>query len=353
MSGGLAMGTGNGKTRVLLWGLGAMGSGMASMLLENPDVEIVAAVELNPAKVGKDLGEVLDKPSTGVIVTHDADEAFESRPDIALISISSFVSEVYPAIETALQHDANVITIAEEMAYPWAASQELADKIDSLAKQKGKAVLGTGINPGFILDTLIIALTGICMDVEHIHGKRVNDLSPFGPTVMKTQGVGTTPEEFEQGLASGEIVGHIGFMQSVMLIAKALGWEIDEVVEEREPIITSVERRTPHVTVAPGNVAGCRHIARAYSNGKEVIFLEHPQQICPDAEGVSTGDYITIKGNPPVNLAIEPEIPGGIGTMAIAVNMIPLVLSGSKGLVTMADLPVPRLMHTLSLNKRR
>ena len=178
------MGTGNGKTRVLLWGLGAMGSGMASMLLENPDVEIVAAVELNPAKVGKDLGEVLDKPSTGVIVTHDADEAFESRPDIALISISSFVSEVYPAIETALQHDANVITIAEEMAYPWAASQELADKIDSLAKQKGKAVLGTGINPGFILDTLIIALTGICMDVEHIHGKRVNDLSPLGPTVM-------------------------------------------------------------------------------------------------------------------------------------------------------------------------
>ena len=54
-----------------------------------------------------------------------------------------------------------------------------------------------------------------------------------------------------------------------------------------------------------------------------------------------------------MNLAIEPEIPGGIGTMAIAVNMIPLVLSGPKGLVTMADLPVPRLMHTLSLNKRR
>ena len=94
--------------------------------------------------------------------------------------------------------------------------------------------------------------------------------------------------------------------------------------------------------VAPGNVAGCRHTARAYSNGKEVIFLEHPQQVCPEAEGIKTGDYVAIDGDPPLNLAIEPEIPGGIGTIAIAVNMIPLVLRGAPGLLTMADLPVPR-----------
>ena len=336
------------RTRVLLWGLGAMGSGMASMLLENPDVEIVAAVASRPTKAGKDLGEVIGKAPTGVIVTTDVEEAFESKPDIVLQSTASFVKEVFAGIEISLEHDANVITIAEEMAFPWAASQELSDKIDRLARQKGKTVLGTGINPGFILDTLIISLTGICMDVEHIHGKRVNDLSPFGSTVMRTQGVGTTPEQFQQGLASGEIVGHIGFEQSLMLIGKALGWEIDEVVEEREPIITTVERRTPYITVPPGYVAGCRHIARAYSKGREVIFLEHPQQVCPGLEGVSTGDYITIKGNPPVNLAIEPEIPGGIGTIAIAVNMIPLVMDGPAGLVTMADLPVPRLWHTLS-----
>jgi 4-hydroxy-tetrahydrodipicolinate reductase len=330
-----------------------MGSGMASMLLENPDVEIVAAIARRSSKAGKDLGEVIGKSPTGVKVTSDIDEAFRSKPDIVLQSTASFVSEVFPEIEIALEHDANVITIAEEMAYPWAASEELSDKIDRLAKEKGKTVLGTGINPGFVLDTLIISLTGICRDVEHIHGKRVNDLSPFGSTVMKTQGVGTTPEQFQQGLESGEIVGHIGFPQSLMLIGKALGWEIDEVVEEREPIITSVERRTPIITVPPGYVAGCRHTARAYSNGKEVILLEHPQQICPELEGVSTGDYITIKGDPPVNLAIEPEIPGGIGTIAIAVNMIPHVMNGPAGLVTMADLPVPRLWHTITAVSRK
>ena len=109
---------------------------------------------------------------------------------------------------------------------------------------------------------------------------------------MQTQGVGVTPEKFAAGLASGEIVGHVGFRQSAMLIGRALGWEIEDVVEEREPIISKVERKTKYVKVAPGDVAGCRHTARAYAGGKEVIFLEHPQQVCPEAENVRTGDYI-------------------------------------------------------------
>ena len=134
----------------------------------------------------------------------------------------------------------------------------------------------------------------------------------------------------------------VGFRQSVALIANALGWELDSIAEEREPIITSVDRETKYVKVKAGNVAGCRHTAKAYSNGKEVIFLEHPQQICPEAEDVKTGDYIKIDGDPAINLAIEPEIPGGTGTIAIAVNMIPLVRAAAPGLLTMADLPIPR-----------
>ena len=137
-------------------------------------------------------------------------------------------------------------------------------------------------------------------------------------------------------------MGHIGFRQSIMLIAKALGWTIEDIVEERQPIITNVRRKTNYVDVTPGNVAGCRHTARAYSCGREVIFLEHPQQVCPEAEGVRTGDYVIIDGDPPVNLRIEPEIPGGTGTMAMAVNMIPLVVNAPPGLLTMIDLPVPR-----------
>lgn len=329
------------KSRVLLWGLGAMGSGMASMILAKESMEVVAAVEM-PGRAGKDLGELLRMPPTGIMVTDDPDEAFETKPDIALICTSSFVAGVFPKIKFALEKGANVITIAEEMAFPWADEPGLAAEIDLLAVRAGKTVLGTGINPGFVLDTLVISLTGVCRDVKRIHAKRVNDLSPFGPTVMRTQGVGTTVEEFRKGLETKEIVGHVGFKQSIGLIANALGWEIEDVVEEREPIVSRVARHSEYAHVAPGNVAGCRHTARAYSQGREVIFLEHPQQICPQAEGIETGDYVTIDGDPPLNLSIKPEIPGGIGTVAIAVNMIPLVISAMPGLVTMADLPVPR-----------
>lgn len=331
------------ETKVLLWGLGAMGGGMAEMLLRKEEVKIVSALAQTPAKAGKDLGEVLGsgKP-VGVTVTNDPEKAFATKPDIALINTASFVAEVFPQIKLALEKGCDVITIAEEMSYPWAPAPELSAQIDTLARKAGKTVLGTGINPGFILDTLVIALTGICRDVTHIRAKRVNNLAPFGPTVMRTQGVGTTPDEFRRGIQSGAIVGHVGFQQSSRMIGQALGWKIDKVVEEREPIITSVERKTQYAHVMPGNVAGCRHIARAYAGGREVIFLEHPQQICPEAEGVDTGDYITIQGDPPVNLSIKPEIPGGIGTIAAAVNMIPLVLAARPGLLTMADLPVPR-----------
>ena len=181
---------------------------------------------------------------------------------------------------------------------------------------------------------------GIAADVKHIH-KRVNNLAPFGPTVRgEPRGSGYDPEGFRK--ASSRKIVDIGFKQSVHLIGKALGWNIDRVVEEREPIITSVPRKTQYIEVAAGNVAGCRHTARAYVGEREVVFLEHPQQICPEAEGVETGDYITIDGTPPVNLSIKPEIPGGVGTMAIAVNMIPDVCSARPGLLTMADLPVPR-----------
>ena len=339
------------EVRVLIWGLGAMGSGMARMLLSMENVRVVAAIARRSEKAGRDLGEIAGLSPVGVKVTTDPEEAFHSKPDLALIATHSSVKEVAPQIKHALKEHADVITIAEEMAYPWAASEELSNEIDRLARKQGNTVLGTGINPGFILDTLIIALTGICREVRHIHGKRVNNLAPFGPTVMRTQGVGVAPEEFAAGLESGEIVGHIGFRQSVMLISKALGWEIDDIVEEREPIVSRVERKTKYVTVAPGNVAGCRHTARAYRGGKELIFLEHPQQVCPEDEDINTGDYIAIDGDPPVKMAIEPEIPGGIGTIAIAVNMIPLVINGPRGLVTMADLPVPRGLPGLIKNQ--
>ncbi|WP_138203162.1 2,4-diaminopentanoate dehydrogenase [Haloimpatiens lingqiaonensis] len=334
------------KVKVISWGLGAMGSGMAKMLLEKKDVEIVAAVDMAPFKIGRDLGEVLDiGKKLNVNVSDDFSKIKHIEADVVILAIDSFVKNVFPCIKQIVESKKNCITIAEEMAYPYEEHKELAEEMDRLAKENGVTILGTGVNPGFVLDTMIITLSAACRKVHSISASRVNDLSPFGLTVMKTQGVGTTLQEFEEGIKNGSIVGHIGFKQSIPMIAKALGLEIDEIVETREPIISNTYRETHCIKVEPGMVAGCCHVAYGKKNGKTVITLEHPQQINPQSEGVDTGDYIHIKGDADLDLCIKPETPGGIGTMAMAVNTIPLVISSKPGLKTMIDLPLPHAIE--------
>lgn len=235
----------------------------------------------------------------------------------------------------------NCISIAEEMADPYAQSPALAAELDQLAKKHGVSVLGTGVNPGFVLDLLVVLLSGGNHRVERIEASRINDLSPYGPTVMRTQGVGTTPEAFRAGVADGSIVGHVGFPESIHMISDALGLGVDRIEQSREPIISKVRRETPHVVVEPGMVAGCAHIGVGYCGDKEVIRLIHPQQIHPQLENQDTGDYINIYGLPEIHMAIKPEIAGGKATMGIAVNMIPHVFAATPGLKRMIDLPVP------------
>lgn len=328
--------------KVILWGLGAMGSGMArDLILNKKGIEIVGAIDSSPKKRGRDLGDIIDLGrSVGVKVTDNPEQVLKAEADIVLLSTSSFVREVLPLLKMAAESGKNVITLAEQMSAPQAQNMELAKEIDDFAKKNCVTILGTGINPGFVLDTLVIALTGVCQVVKKIHATRINDLSPFGPSVMKTQGVGVTAEAFYEGVKQGAIVGHIGFQESLHLISTAIGWKLDRVEETREPIITTVYRETPHVQVKPGMVAGCRHIARGYIGDEAVITLEHPQQIHPGLEGVKTGDVITIEGTPTITFADTQEVPGGIGTMAAAVNMIPRVINARPGLVTMPELPL-------------
>lgn len=328
---------------VLQWGLGAMGSGMARLMLEKPGLKIVAAVDERPDYVGRDLGDVLGiGENLGVRVTGRPEEVLHKADiDIAILATTSWVKEQMPNLRQIITAGINCISIAEEMADAEANNPEFAKELDDLAKKHGVTVLGTGVNPGFVLDLLVVMLTGGCHSVERIEASRVNDLSPYGPTVMKTQGVGTTPEAFRAGVADGSIVGHVGFPESIHMISSALGLGVDRIEEFREPIISKVHRETPHVVVKPGMVAGCAHTGIGYCGDREVIRLIHPQQIHPHLENQDTGDYINIYGKPEIHMAIKPEIAGGIATMGIAVNMIPHVVQASPGLKRMIDLPTP------------
>ncbi len=292
--------------------------------------------------------------SSGVIVTNKPEDVLiKKEVDIVILATTSWTSEQMPDLKKIIEAGINCISIAEEMSDAEAQNPELSKQIDELAKIHGVSVLGTGVNPGFVLDLLVVALTGGNHSVERIEASRVNDLSPYGPTVMKTQGVGSTPEEFRAGVANGSIVGHVGFPESIHMISEALGLGVDRIEETREPIISKVYRETPHVKVEPGMVAGCSHIGIGYRGEKEVVKLIHPQQIYPHLENQDTGDYINIYGKPEVHMAIKPEIAGGVATMGIAVNMIPHVVAASPGLKRMIDLPVPAALMGDSAYHRR
>ncbi|MBN2225253.1 MAG: NADP-binding protein [Deltaproteobacteria bacterium] len=329
--------------KVVVWGTGQMGTGIIKLVLQKTGMDLVGVISARKEREGMDVSGIIgrDKP-IGLTVSADAGKLLAAvKPDVVLHATTSRVVDAAGEIETALNVSANVISIAEEMSFPRCGSPELSDEIEATAKKNKVSVLGTGINPGFVLDLLVIALTGVCFRVDSITARRVNDLSPYGPSVLRTQGVGITPEEFHKGVADGSVVGHFGFPESISMIARSLGWEIERIEQTREPIVSTVERTTPFVTVKPGLTAGCKHTGIGYMKGKPVITLIHPQQVHPHMADVTTGDYIEITGDPNVSFSGSPEIPGGVGTEALAVNMIPQIINAVPGLYTMADLPVP------------
>ncbi|MBR0597715.1 2,4-diaminopentanoate dehydrogenase [Sinanaerobacter chloroacetimidivorans] len=332
------------NVKVIIWGLGAMGSGMAEMLLKKKGVDIVG-VAGRGSKVGKSMYDFLsvergDRPD--VIIGSPEDVITEKAADVVLCCTDSFTKTAFDRLKFVLEKKINVISSAEEMAYPQAQSPELAEKLDEIAKANGVSILGTGINPGLIMDLLVVIMTGCCEEVEHIVSRRVNSLSPFGPAVMEEQGIGITKEEFIDGVRTGKLSGHVGFHESIQMIADAIGWKVDKVTQSMDPIMTDVDRKSPYGFAKAGNVAGCAMKGFGYVDGELKIEMDHPQQIEPEQVGVKTGDYVIIKGTPNINMVNSPEVPGGIGTIAMCVNMIPHIINARPGLHTMLTLPVPR-----------
>lgn len=332
--------------RVLVLGTGQMGSGIARLLLKKQGLQLVGAYGRRAERSGMDLGRAIGlERDLHIPVSADLPSIIrDTQPHVAIQATCSRLDDAKNEIMTLVSQSVNVISIAEEMAYPAAKFPVMARKLHQLSLDHGVSLLGTGINPGFVLDLLVIMLTGVCADVQSIIARRVNDLSPYGPSVLASQGVGLSVEAFEQGVKDGAVAGHFGFNESIHMIAASLGWKIDRIEQTREPIISQVRRDTPFVIVEKGQVAGCLHTATAYRQGQPAIKLVHPQQIHPHLEKVETGDKIEITGTPNLCLSGNPEIPGGEGTAAIAVNMIPRVLSAPPGLYSMADLPVPAAM---------
>lgn len=318
-------------------GLGAMGTRVAQIL----SARGWRAIGATSHQVGTGLAEIVPGASTEVDVRGDLAKA--TKADLCVIATGSTVAHVRDEVLWAIENGINVVSSAERLSYPWRSAPELSEAIHRAATAAGVSVLGTGINPGFVMDTLPV-LVGLAADgVRGIRVRRVNDLSQFGPSVLASFGIGLSEAAFNDAVAEGKVVGHVGFEESVSLLAEAFGIEIVRLEERMRPIVGAQTRHAGDWVVPSGKVVGANQSIAAYAPHVEdpVIMLDHPQQIDPEAAGVETGDHLVLEADPAVSLRITPEITGGIGTAAVMANMADDLLTGQPGLLTMLDfLPV-------------
>lgn len=328
------------EVKAALYGVGAIGSLVAKCLLEKKGIELVSAIDVAKDKVGKDLGEVLNLGrEIGIRISNDLNAEFSrTKPDIAIHATSSFLRDAYAQIASIVNLGVSVISTCEELSYPYPTHPKLAEQLDHLAKSHDATILGTGINPGFLMDTLVITLTAPCQKIEKIQATRVmNAATRRLPFQMKI-GAGLTVEDFNRKIEDRQISGHVGLEQSIAMIAGALAWKLDKVtIEQPEPVIASRPIESRGIRIKAGNTAGLKQKARGIVKKKEAITLDFQAYIGAEDEH----DSIEITGVPNIKQRIQPCVHGDIGTVAMVINSIPKVIKAPSGLLTMKDLPIP------------
>ena len=324
--------------RVLMYGLGPIGAAVARQVASRKGFQIVGAVDIDRAKIGLDLGQVigLDK-KLRIRVTNDAAGAIKTgKPDVAVLCTSSSLKKVMPQIEAVLKKKVAIVSTTEELSYPVGKNRALAKKIDALAKKAKVAVVGTGVNPGFAMDALPITLTGICERVDSIRVDRIQDARSRRLPFQQKIGSGLNKEQFAQKVKDGS-VRHVGLAESVTMIADAMGWRLDKVTDEIQPKIAEQAVESELIAVDPGYVCGIVQDGIGYMKGKPVVTL-HMEAYLGAPESY---DAVTVEGIPRITQKIAGGLHGDIATASITVNSIPKILRVSPGLRTMADMPIP------------
>jgi hypothetical protein len=328
------------KIKVISYGIGAVGAFIAKFLLEKEGVEMVGAVDIVKEKIGKDLGEVLHmQKKIGIKLSNNIDSVLQTtKADIVVHATSSYLKDTCPQIASIIKHGVNVVSTCEELSYPYDSEPNLARELDALAKKYDATVLGTGINPGFLMDTLVIILTSVCEKIEKIEATRIMNAATRRVPFQRKIGAGLTVDEFQDMIKHKQITGHVGLEQSIAMVSNALAWKLDQIkVESAEPVVATKTVESKDVRVKTGKVAGLKQKAKGIMKGKEVIALDFQAYIGAEEEY----DAITIKGVPNVYQKIQPCVHGDTGTVAVIVNAIPRVINAPAGLFTMKDLPIP------------
>jgi 4-hydroxy-tetrahydrodipicolinate reductase len=324
--------------RVMHFGLGPVGAAVVKQVAVRRGLTSVGAIDIDPSKVGRDLGDVAGVGKRlGVKVSGDAAKALKSaKPHVVILCTSSSIKKVLPQVEAILGARLPIVTTTEELSYPEYTHVRYARKIDALARKARVAVLGTGVNPGFVMDALPIMLTAVCERVERVMVQRIQDARSRRLPFQQKIGAGLTTEQFQRQVADNA-VRHVGLTESIAMIGDALGWTLDRITDDIQPKLATVTISSEYLAVDPGYVCGMVQDGVGYRKGEPVIRL-HMEAYLGAPESFDT---IQIEGTPPLSLRMLGGIHGDVATASIVINAIPNVLAAKPGLRTMRDLPLP------------
>ncbi|MFW9999359.1 MAG: hypothetical protein ACFE9Q_07920 [Candidatus Hodarchaeota archaeon] len=331
----------NKKFSVIQIGLGPMGKLITILLLKSKNINVIGVVDIAPKLVGKNLNKIFNEiDDSEIVIQPNLENAIaKKKVDVVIIATSSSLEKVAPIIKQAVKSGSNVISICEELSYPYDYYPQLSKELDQLAKSNGVSIVGTGINPGYLMDLLPIVITAPCQDVKSIKVTRMMNSAKRREPFQRKIGTGLRIEEFHQKINKHEISGHVGLTQSIQMIVAALGLHYDEIIEfPPKEIITEKDLITSYGEKVPkGYVCGLQSKAIAKQENKDIISLDFIAYAGEHEEY----DSIIIEGIPNIHQKIIGGVHGDIGTAGMVVNLIPKIIDAKPGLFTMKDLPVP------------
>jgi len=315
---------------VAQYGIGPIGAEIARLLLTKPWIKVVAAIDIDPNKIGKDLGEVIGLGrTTGVIVTAE----LQTRAEVVCHSTGSRLREVAAQLRDLLDRGSHVVSTCEELSFPL--DEAVREELQQVARRRNVTLLGTGVNPGFVMDKLPLTVTAVCQEIKAVEIIRIQNASTRREPLQRKVGAGMTPDEFRAAVASGKIK-HMGLKESLMLVGNGLGVEFERVSDEKiEPIIAEREVVTQYLRVAPGQVAGVHQTI----DGRGRINVSLELRMYVGAEDIAA-DKVIVHGVPDVEMTIKGGVHGDRATAAMVVNAIPRVINARPGVLTMDDIPV-------------
>lgn len=318
-------------------GLGPLGQRLVADGCSRGVVRVVEAIDSDIELAGRRLGEVVRGAPDDVVIRSSVD----AIPDwtgirAAIVTTSSDLELCMDTFRALLTRGLAVVSTCEELSWPWLRHPVLAQELDELCIRHRGRILGTGINPGFLMDTLPVAVTQLCNKVRSIKIERVQDAALRRLPFQRKVGIGLDASGFDARVSDGSL-RHVGLGESLHFVAHFLGWKLDRWEEDIRPVLAEHEIESGLGVVPVGKVRGVRQTARGWIDGSpviELVFVAAAGEPAPH-------DRIEIDGEPSLDLRFAGGVHGDLATSAVVLNSLAPLLEARPALHTMGSLPIP------------